>query len=69
MAGQGAATGTRSRMAQKGCNGQMEAKHNSDVLPYGSSPAGHLLVESGWFTPMPDIEMGWEAEMPGMGEP
>lgn len=56
-------------MAQKGCKGQMEAKHDSAVLPYGSSPAGHFLVESGWFTPMPDTEMGWEAEMSGMGEP
>lgn len=66
---QGIATGTRSRMAEKDCKGQMEAKYNSDVLLYGSSPAGHFLVESGWFTPMPDTEGGWEAEMSGMGEP
>lgn len=56
-------------MAEKDCKGQMEAKYNSDVLPYGSSPAGHFSVESGWFTPMPDTEGGWEAEMSGMGQP
>lgn len=66
---QGTAKGTRSRMAQKGCKGQVDAKHNSSVLPDGSSPGGRFLVESGWFIPVPDTEMGWEAEMSGVGEP
>ena len=35
------------------------------VLPAGSSPAGPLSVGSSWFTPTPDIKMGWEAEMSG----
>lgn len=56
-------------MTQEGCKGHMEAKHHSVVLPYGSSPAGCFLVESGWFTPVLDTEMGQEVEISGMGEP
>lgn len=61
----GTAKDTKSRMAQKGCEGQKGAKHNTLCCLMG---AALQVVEYGCFTPMPDTEMGWEAEKSAVGE-